>query len=152
MVPNNPHFSARFMEREKHKVSYHSVDAALWFCSSSRLGQKISEPNSEPLSVVSLISLNALSWVFFCCYFLNLPASYLFFPLDLPFSSGLGKKACLQSSSIHKLGWFWEGGSAFPSVITVLWLSLEVLMQIKWKTVQHECYGFSCCPAYGPNR
>lgn len=76
MVPNNPHFSARFMEREKHKVSYHSVDTALEFCSSSRLDQKISEPNSEPFSVVSLISLNAPFWFFVLFFFTCLLPTY----------------------------------------------------------------------------
>lgn len=70
--------------------------------------------------------------------------------LDLPFSLA---KACLQPPSSPD----WAGCGrrlSPPYVITLLWLSptLEVLMQIKWKTLQQEHYSYLHCPVHGPNR
>lgn len=92
-------------------------------------------------------------------FFFYVPASFLFiffflfFLLDFPFFSGLGKKAWLQYSSIPRLV-LGRRVSLPIYVITVLWLSLalEVLMQIKWKTLQQERYSYLHCPMHGPNR
>lgn len=77
---------------------------------------------------------------------------FIFSSWIFPFSLALARKpGCSIPASP---GWFWEGGSAFLYVITVLWLSLalEVLMQIKWKTLQQERYSYLHCPIHGPNR
>jgi len=72
------------------------------------------------------------------------------FLLDLPFSLA---KACLQPPSSPDRAGCGRRLSP-PYVITLLWLSptLEVLMQIKWKTLQQEHYSYLHCPVHGPNR
>lgn len=59
-----------------------------------------------------------------------------FFPLGFALFLWPWQESPSAVCQCRQAGWFWEGGSAFPSVIAVLWLSLEVLMQIKWKTLQ----------------